>query len=118
MMIYLLTKIWQKYKQRSNLVVVAPINIVHHPCLNNLQFNPIIFKTKTFLFHAMPCLMFIIIYSILHKLKFVQMYMKYNQAEFLLINFYVSIILPLNIYLKNPSLRKYFMNDLLNDLCS
>ena len=113
-MFYLLAKTWQKCKQRRNLVVIAPLNILHHPCLNNLQFNPIIVKSKTFLFHSISCLLFIIIYFIFYKLKFDQLYMKYNQVEVLLVNIYISIIVPLNIYLKNPALRKYLRNDLLN----
>ena len=114
-MIYLLAKIWQECKQRRNPVVVAPLslNIVHHPCLNNLQFNPIIIKSKTFVFHSISCLMFIIIFFVLYKLKLIEMYSKYH----LLVNFNFSIVVPLNIYLKNPSLRKYLWNDLLNDLC-
>ena len=117
--IYLFAKIWQKCKERKNLVVVAPLNIVLHPCLNNLQFNPIIFKSKTFLFHSISsCSIYIIFWFIFYKLKLIQIYPKYNEVQVLLINFYFSIIVPLNIYWKNPSLRKYLRNDLLNDLCS
>ena len=117
-MIYILTKVWQECKRRKNQVAVAPINIIYNPSLNNLQFNPIIINSKTFLIHSLSCLMFIIIYLIVYKLKLIEMYSKYNEVQSLLLNFYLSIVLPLNIYLKNPSLRKYFWNDLLNDLCS
>ena len=117
-MIYLFAKIWQKCKERKNLAVVAPLNTVLHPCLNNMQFNPIIVKSKTFLFHSLSTSIYIIFWSILYKLKLIQMYTKYNELRVILINFYFSIILPLTIYWNNPSLRKYLWNDLLNDLCS
>ena len=51
-MIYLFAKIWQKCKDRKNHAVVAPLNVVLHPCLNNVQFNPIIVKSKTFLIRS------------------------------------------------------------------
>ena len=115
--IYLLTKIWQGCKQRRNLAV-APLNIAnHHPCLNNVQFNSIIVRSKTFLFLAISCLMILIICFILYELKLTKMYTKYNEVQVLLINLNFSIVVPLNIYLKNPSLRKYVRKDLLNDLC-
>ena len=117
-MIYLLAKIWQKYKERRNLAVVAPIDIALHPCLNNVQFNPIIVKSVTFLIQAISCVLFVILCFILYELKLVEMYTKYNEVQVFLINFFLSIIAPLNIYCKNPSLRKYLLNDLLNDLCS
>ena len=119
-MIYLLAKIWQKYKERRNLAVVAPIDIALHviPCINNVQFNPIIVKSKTFLVHSILCSMFIICWFIVHKLKLIHMYAKYNEFHVILINLYFSIIVPLTIYCKNPSLRKYLRNDLINDLCS
>ena len=110
--IYLLAKIWQECKQRRNHIVEASlVNIVHHPCLNNLKFNPIIVKSKTFLFHSILSLMFISAsyFSVQTRLK--------TEGLDLLINFYLSIVIPLNIYLKNPSLKKYLRNDLLNDLC-
>ena len=115
-MIYLLAKTRQKYKQRRNLVVIAPFIIVHYSYLNNLQFNPLIVKSKIFLFHSISCLMFIIFFFISHKLKFKELYLEYHTVEVLFVNFYFSIIVPLNIYLKNPSLRKYLWNDLLNKL--
>ena len=118
MMIYILAKIRQECKQRRNLVVVAPLNIVYHPCLNNLQFNPIIVKSKTFLIYSISCILLIIVSFILYELKLIEMYTKYNEVQVFLINFFLSIIVPLNIYWKNPSLRKYLQNDLLNDLCS
>ena len=119
-MMYLLAKIWQKYKERRNLAVVAPIDIALHaiPCLNNVQFNPIIVKSVTFLIQAISCVLFVILCFILYELKLVEMYTKYNEVQVFLINFFLSIIAPLNIYCKNPSLRKYLRNDLLNDLCS
>ena len=118
MIIYLLAKIWQECKQRRNsVVVVAPLNIVYHPCFNNLQFNPIIVKSKTFLIYSISCILLIIVSFILYELKLIEMYSKYNEVQGILLNFYLSIIFPLNIYLKNPSLRKYLWNDLLNDLC-
>ena len=104
-MIYTLTKIRQEYKQRRNQVAVAPINIVYNPCLNNLQFNPIIVKSKTFLFHSIACLMIMIICFIFYKLN-------YHQVQHILINLYISFVTPLNIYWKNLSLRKYVWNDL------
>ena len=118
-MIYLSAKIWQECKQRKNHVLVAvPINIVHqhHPCLNNLQFNPIIVKSKAFLFHSILSLLFIITSVFLHRLKLIKMYEKEQYIQVSLFNFYYSIVLPLNIYLKNSSLRKYLWNDFLNDL--
>lgn len=118
-MIYLSAKIWQECKQRKNHVLVAvPINIVHqhHPCLNNLQFNPIIVKSKAFLFHSILSLLFIITSGFLHRLKLIKMYEKEQYIQVSLFNFYYSIVLPLNIYLKNSSLRKYLWNDFLNDL--
>ena len=115
-MIYTLTKIRQEYKQRRNQVAVAPINIVYNPCLNNLQFNPIIVKSKTFLFHSIACLMMMIICFIFYKLNLTKTYTKYNQVQHMLINFYLSIVTPLIIYWQNPPLRKYLRNDLLNDL--
>ena len=117
-MIYLVAKIWPKYKQRRNLMVIAPLNIVHHPYLNNLKFNPIIIKSKIFLFHSISCLLFLIIYFTLYKLKLVQMYAKYNEVQVLLLSLYFSIVVPLTIYWKNSSLRKYLQNNLINDLCS
>ena len=114
-MIYLLAKMWQERKQRRNLVVVAPLKIVHHPCLNNLQFNPIIVKSKTFLFHSITYLIYIVFIFTLYKLN---LYKKYQHVVLMLINLYFSIITPLNIYWKNSSLRKYLRNNLLNDLCS
>ena len=120
-MIYLSAKIWQECKQRKNHVLVAvPINIVHqhHPCLNNLQFNPIIVKSKAFLFHSILSLLFIITSVFLHRLKLIKMYEKEQYIQVSLFNFYYSIVLPLNIYLKNSSLRKYLWNDFLNDLCT
>ena len=116
-MIYLLAKTQQKYKQRRNLVVIAPLIMAHYPYLNNLQFNPIIVKSKIFLFHSISCLMFIIIFFISYKLKFIKLYSKYHTVEVLFVDFYFSIIVPVNIYLKNPSMRKYLSNDLLNDFC-
>ena len=118
-MIYLSAKIWQECKQRKNHVLVAvPINIVHqhHPCLNNLQFNPIIVKSKAFLFHSILSLLFIITSIFLHRLKLIKMYEKEQYIQVTSFNFYYSIVLPLNIYLKNSSLRKYLWNDFLNDL--
>ena len=115
-MIYFIRKMWQEYKQRRNLVVIAPLIMAHYPYLNNLQFNPMVVKSKIFLFHSISCLMFIIFFFISHKLKFKELYLEYHTVEVLFVNFYFSIIVPLNIYLKNPSLRKYLWNDLLNDL--
>ena len=91
--------------------------MAHYPYLNNLQFNPIIVKSKIFLFHSISCLMFIIIFFISYKLKFIKLYSKYHTVEVLFVDFYFSIIVPMNIYLKNPSMRKYLWNDLLNDFC-
>ena len=116
-MIYLLAKIWQKYKERRNLAVVVPIDIALHviPCINNVQFNPIIVKSKTFLFHSITYLIYIVFIFTLYKLN---LYKKYQHVVLMLINLYFSIINPLNIYWKNSSLRKYLWNNLLNDLCS
>ena len=116
-MIYLLAKTRQKYKRRRNLVVIAPLIIAHYPYLNNLQFNPIIVKSKIFLFHSISCLMFITIFFIFHKLKFIELYLKYHTVNALFVDLYFSIIVPYNIYLKNPSLRKYLWNDILKNLC-
>ena len=90
-------------------IVVAPIDIVLHsiPCLNNVQFNPIIFKSKTFLVHSILCSMYFICGFIVYELKLIHMYTKYNEYHVILINLYFSIIIPLTIYCKNPSLRKY-----------
>ena len=96
-MIYLVAKIWPKYKQKRNLMVIAPLNIEHHPFLNNLQFNPIIVKSKIFLFHSISCLLFVIIYFTLYKLKLVRMYPKYNEVQVLFISLHFSIVLPLTI---------------------
>ena len=117
-MIYILTKIRQEYKQRRNQVAVAPINIVYNPCINNIQFNPIIVKTKTFIFHSIALVMILIICFIIYKLNLIKTYSRYHQVQLILFNFYVSIVVPFYIYWKNPSLRKYLCNDLLNDLCS
>ena len=114
-MIYILTKVWQEYKRRKNQVAVAPINIIYNPSLNNLQFNPIIVKSKTFLFHSITYLIYIVFIFRLYKLN---LYKKYQHIVLMLINLYFSIITPLNIYWKNSSLRKYLWNNLLNDLCS
>ena len=117
MMIYLLAKARQKCKQRRNLIVILPLNMVHQPCLNNLQFNPIIVKSKIFILYSLTYVMFIIIFFTFHMLK-IEFYIKYKQVvEVLLVNFPISVIIPVIIYLKNPSLRKYLWNDLLNDLC-
>ena len=115
-MIYLLAKTHQKYKQRRNLVVIAPLIMAHYPYLNNSQFNPMVVKSKIFLFHFISCLMFIIFFFISYKLKLVALYSKYHTIEILFVDFYYSIIIPMTICLKNPSLRKYLWNDLLNDL--
>ena len=114
-MIYLFAKMRQTYKQRRNLAVIAPLNIVHHPCFNNLQFNPIIVKSKTFQLHSVSCLICIILFFTLYKLKWVQMHTKYNVVHVFLINFYFSIVIPLNIYWKNPSLKNFLQNDLLGN---
>ena len=113
-MIYLVAKIWPKYKQRRNLMVIAPLNIVHHPYLNNLKFNPIIVKSITFYFHCISPLIIIIVYFTLYKLKLVRMYPKYNEVQVLFISLHFSIVLPLTIYWKNPSLRKYLQNNFLS----
>ena len=115
-MIYILTKIRQEYKQRRNQVAVAPINIVYNPCINNIQFNPIIVKTKTFIFHSIALVMILIICFIIYKLNLIKTYSRYHQVQLILFNFYVSIVIPLYIYWQNRSLRKYLWNDLLNDL--
>ena len=118
-MIYLSAKIWQECKQRKNQIVAAPVSIVHHhPCLNNLQFNPIIVKSKAFLIHSILSLLFILTSGFLHRLKLIKMYEKEQYVQVSLFNFYYSIVLPLNIYLNNSSLRKYLWNDFLNDLCT
>ena len=114
MMIYLLAKARQKCKQRRNLIVILPLNMVHQPCINNLQFNPIIVKSKIFIFYSLSYSMMIIFIFIFFKLKIV---VEIEILEVLLINFYVSIIIPVSIYLKNSSLRKYLWNELLNNLC-
>ena len=119
-MIYLPAKLWQKYKQRKrNLIVVAPLNIVHHlpPLINNLQFNPTIVKSSTFILHSLSCSIYVIFVFTLYTLKLTHMYEKYNDIHVLVFDFYFSIIVPVNICLKNPSLRKYLWNDLLNNLC-
>ena len=115
-MIYILTKIRQEYKQRRNQVAVAPINIVYNPCINNIQFNPIIVKTKTFIFHSIALVMILIICFIIYKLNLIKTYSRYHQVQLILFNLYVSIVIPLYIYWQNRSLRKYLWNDLLNDL--
>ena len=116
-MIYLLAKARQKCKQRRNLIVILPLNMVHQPCLNNLQFNPIIVKSKIFILYSLSYLMFLLMFFIFYKLK-IEFYVKYKQVvEVLLFNFSISVIIPVNIYLKNPSLRKYLWNELLNNLC-
>ena len=113
-MIYLIRKLWQEYKQRRNFVVVSPLNIrAHHPCLNNLQFNPIIIKSKTFLFYSIAFLINFIIFFTFYKFKLIEMYPRYNHVQLILFNFCISIVFPLNMYLKNPSLKKYLWNDLL-----
>ena len=115
-MIYLLAKARQKCKQRRNLIAIAPLNLVHQPYLNNLQFNPVIIKSKMFILYSLSYLMILIIFFTFYKLK-IEFYMKYKQVlEVLLVNFSISVIIPVNIYLKNPSLRKYLWNDLLNKL--
>ena len=112
-MIYLLAKARQKCKQRRNLIVILPLNMVHQPCLNNLQFNPIIVKSKIFILYSLTYVMFIIIFFTFHMLK-IEFYIKYKQVvEVLLVNFPISVIIPVNIYLKNPSLRKYLWNELI-----
>ena len=116
-MIYLVAKTHQKYKQRRNLVVIAPLIMAHYPYLNNLQFNPMVVKSKIFLFHSISCLMFIIFFFISYKLKLIELYSKYHTIEILFVDFYFSIIIPMNICLKNPSLRKYLWNDILKNLC-
>ena len=116
-MIYLLAKARQKCKQRKNLIVILPLNIVHQPCLNNLQFNPIIVKSKIFILYSLSYLMYIIIFFTFYKLK-IEFYIKYKPVvEVLLVNFSFSVIIPVNIYLKNPSLRKYLWNEILHYLC-
>ena len=116
-MIYLLAKARQKCKQRRNLIVILPLNMVHQPCLNNLQFNPIIVKSKIFILYSLSYLMYIIILFTFYNLK-TEFYIKYKHlVEVLLFNFCISVIIPVNIYLKNPSLRKYLWNELLNNLC-
>ena len=112
-MIYLFAKMRQTYKQRRNLAVIAPLNIVHHPYLNNLQFNPIIVKSKTFQLHSVSCLICIIYFFTLYKLKWAQTHTKYIEVQVFVINFCFSFVVPLNIYWKNPSLRNYLQNDLL-----
>ena len=87
--------------------------IINFEYLNNLQFNPIIVKSKTFQLHSVSCLICIIYFFTLYKLKWVQTHTKYNEVQFFLINFYFSFVVPLNIYWKNPSLRNYLQNDLL-----
>ena len=117
--IYLLAKLWQKYKQRKrNLIVVAPLNIVHHlpPLINNLQFNPTIVKSSTFILHSLSCLIYVIFVFTLYTLKLTHMYEKYNDVQVLVFDFYFSIIIPMTMYLKNSSLRKYLQNKFLNDL--
>ena len=114
-MIYILTKVWQECKRRKNQVAVAPINIIYNPSLNNLQFNPIIVKSKTFMLHSITYLIYIVFIFTLYKLN---LYKKYQHVVLMLINLYFSIITPLDIYWKNSSLRKYLHNNLLNDLCS
>ena len=114
-MIYILTKVWQVGKRRKNQVAVAPINIIYNPSLNNLQFNPIIVKSKTFMLHSITYLIYIVFIFTLYKLN---LYKKYQHVVLMLINLYFSIITPLDIYWKNSSLRKYLRNNLLNDLCS
>ena len=109
-MIYLIAKTRQKYGQRKNLVVIAPLNLVHQPYLNNLQFNPIIVKSKIFIFYSLSYSMMIIFIFIFFKLKIV---VEIEILEVLLVNFYVSIIIPVSIYLKNSSLRKYLWKELL-----
>ena len=117
-MIYLLAKLWHKYKQRRNLIVVAPLNIVHHlpPLINNLKFNPTIVKSSTFILHSLSCLIYVIFVFTLYKLKLTHMYEKYNDVQVLVFDFYFSIVVPMTMYWKNPSLRKYLQNKLLNDL--
>ena len=118
-MIYLLAKLWQKYKQRRrNLIVVAPLNIVHHlpPLINNLQFNPTIVKSSTFILHTLSCSIYVIFVFTLYTLKLTHMYEKYNDVQVLVFDFYFSIVVPMTMYWKNPSLRKYLQNKLLSDL--
>ena len=112
-MIYLLAKARQKCKQRRNLIVILPLNMVHQPCLNNLQFNPIIVKSKIFILYSLSYLMYIIILFTFYNLK-TEFYIKYKQVvEVILVNFHISVIIPVSIYLKNLSLRKYLWNELI-----
>ena len=118
-MIYLLAKARQKCKQRKNLIVILPLIIVHQPCLNNLQFNPNIVKSKIFILHSLSYLMFLIMFFIFYKLK-IELYstsIDPQVLEVLLVNFSISVIIPVSIYLNNPSLRKYFWNEISHNLC-
>ena len=124
--IYIIRKLWEAYKRKISLPIVAPLVLSNSlPNFNNAPLNPNIIKPKVFIFMLVyvivVCIGIVVHFYVnsLHSydLSNNHLYLNlYRLFELLLYPLTFSFIFPLYIYINNPSLRQYLFNYLKNDL--
>ena len=116
--IYAIQKLWQEFKKKKlQVVVVTPLIIQHNqPNINNVSFNPNILKPKLFIFTCSVLLLICIIVIFINS-NMIESFPKFHQLFVWVWPFFFSFAFPLYMYVKNPSLRNYVINNLKNVMC-
>ena len=117
--IYVIRKLWQEFKKkRLQVVVVTPLIAQHNqPNINNVSFNPNILKPKLFIFTCSVLSLISIVVIFIHS-NLIQEFPKYHQLFDMWFGpLFFSFAFPIYMYVKNPSLRKYVINNLKNVTC-
>ena len=114
--IYIIRKLWQEFKRKKlQLVVVTPLIVQHN--INNVSFNPNILKPKLFIFTCSVLLMISVLLIFIHSNMIKEFPKFYRLFDMWVGPMFFSFAFPLYMYVKNPSLRKYVINNLKNVTC-
>ena len=115
--IYVTRKCFQKYKNRKRNTSVSPINQAPTPQLNNNSWNPELVTTKN-LFFALFVMLFVGVVYILRFYKhglteyYEKMFFRIICND-ILPPFCLSVIIPLTLYINNPSLKTFFYDNII-----
>ena len=115
--IYVTRKCFQKYKNRKRNTSVSPINQAPTPQLNNNSWNPELVTSKNLFFSMLVTLLLSIVYMLrFHKHGLTEYYEKLFFriiCNDILPPFCISFIIPLTLYINNPSLRTFFFENII-----
>ena len=115
--VYIARKCFQKYKDRKRNVNIVPI--IQAPSLqfNNCQWNPELVTSKNLFFSMLVTLFLSVVYVLrFHKHGLTEYYEKLFFriiCNDILPPFCISFIIPLTLYINNPSLRTFFFENII-----